>query len=233
MTHGMPGMRKGVVGDHGEEALRTGWAQGGPINVGQTAGVRMQARFGVLTEFTVTIDSNASANGIVAFTKAVVTWTVNGNPIVRTIDVGAGASISGLGESVMVVINDVTNLGAFPSAAGKSYNVTVSVATNPRPTTAVPPILTGIDASDVDESASTANIPVPAGANSVAVYGGISTGAATLRLRQMTADNSATLLSTIVTLGQFVPLVAGAGLVAVDNLSMATASVNILFGIDG
>jgi hypothetical protein len=54
-----------------------------------------------------------------------------------------------------------------------------------------------------------------------------------LQLLEETADGSVTVLETVVTPGQYVPLVMGAGRVIVTNIGGSTAAVSIVFAIDG
>jgi hypothetical protein len=54
-----------------------------------------------------------------------------------------------------------------------------------------------------------------------------------LRLTLLTADDSSTLLRTTVTIGEYVALVVGTGIAKGTNESGSTASVTIVFGVDG
>ena len=60
-----------------------------------------------------------------------------------------------------------------------------------------------------------------------------SSAALLLLLTEATADGAEIVLETLVTPGQFVPLVAGAGKVLVTNNGSAPANISIVFTIDG
>jgi hypothetical protein len=216
---------------HRKSDFRTGWAQGGHLQTGNVGkDVSCQAKFGRAVNFTAQIDVDSVGDKIVAFTQAIVQWTVAGNTIVRTIDVAAGVSISGLAESVHVRVRDITP-SSFPQ--NKEYDATILIAAEPRATTAVPPIFTGLLSTAVAANASV-TVPVPNGANGVTVYGVVWPGAPSFDLQEQTADGSTVLLDTIVTPGQFVPLLAGAGLIVVTNKAASLgSSISVVFTIDG
>jgi hypothetical protein len=213
---------------HAKSPMRTGRAQAGQLTTGRQQSVAAQATFGVASNFTVTVDVQADTT--VAFASAIVAWSIDGTTITRQFDVSAGATISGLAEAVQVRVSDSTPTG---HPQGIVYGVVIAIAAESRPTTAVPPVLTGLASVAVGAAASTVAIPVPAGANGVVVYGSTAAGAPTLQLAEQTADGSVTVLETSVAPGQFVPLVSGAGRVVVTNLGGATANVTVVFSIDG
>jgi hypothetical protein len=215
---------------HVQSPLRTGRSQGGTLTTGQNQQVSMQVELGVAEVVTVTVD-NTSLGGmpITAFATAQVEFTIDGTSIVRQFDVAAGASISGVAKAIRVSVKDST-----PSAhpQNKSYGVTMSVAVMPRPTTAVPPVLTGLAAATVANGGGQETVSVPPGANSVVVYA-YSSAALLLLLAEETADGVTVVLETLVTPGQFIPLVAGAGKIVLTNNGLASAQVTVTFGIDG
>lgn len=69
--------------------------------------------------------------------EAEVTWSVNGNQIVRRVAVDQGMTISGNAESVAVSVVDATDpLSLFPN---RDYQVTITIAPGTRPAGAMPP----------------------------------------------------------------------------------------------
>jgi hypothetical protein len=223
---------------HPKSPILTGRAQSGKLTTGDSnKPVSAQAQFGVSTYFTVTIDSNivTDPSGPVAFTKAVVEWTNDGITIVREIDVAAGASISGLAEAVAVRVYDYTatapTVEAHTYALGVDYGVSISITSRQRPTTAAPPVRTGLAATPVNQSAAQ-EVDVPLGANSVLVYGALAAAAASVLVTFLTADGATTLLKTVAG-DDPIPLIAGVGVVRVTNLSASQADITVVFGIDG
>jgi hypothetical protein len=146
---------------------RLGWGKSGTLTTGKEAQfTSLSASFEEPTTFTVQFDVQQGATA--GFAIATVIWTVNGVSFTRTIDVAAGSSISGLAESVRVIVNDATDVTVYPS--GVEYVVSVTIAGRPRPTTATPPVFTGLQATSLN-TGQTIPVQVPNGANSVAVYG--------------------------------------------------------------
>ena len=220
---------------HGKLGLRTGRAQGGKLTIGQGNDVTCQVEFGMASEVTVSVDSNAAETpGLVAFAQATVMFTVEGVTITRTFDVAAGASISGLAEAVRVMVKDTTP-SSFSASKGQQYGITISIALMPRPNTAVPPALTGLANGTVGALA-TVNVAVPLGANSVIVTGTGAAGVVSLQLAQQTADLSTTLMECDLTSvpSPAIALMSGCGNIAITNLAGgSSAQVTVQFGIDG
>lgn len=220
---------------HKKLGLRSGRAQAGLITIGQGNDVTCQVELGMASEVTVSIDSNAlETAGLVAFTQASVTFTIEGVSIIRTFDVAAGASISGLAEAVRVMVKDVTP-SVFSQSKGKKYGVTISIAMMPRPNSATPPTLTGVSNAAI-AGLSTLNISVPLGANSVIVTGTGAAGVPSLQLAQQTADMGVNLMLCDLTQVPSPPiaLMAGCGNIAITNLASGSgANVTVQFGIDG
>ena len=220
---------------HGKLGLRTGRAQAGKLTIGQGNDASCQVELGITSQVTVSISSDvAETPGLVAFTQATVMFTVEGVTITRTFDVAAGASISGLAEAVRVMVKDTTP-SSFASSQGQQYGITISIALMPRPSTAVPPTLTGLANGTVGALA-TVNVAVPLGANSVIVTGTGAAGVVSLQLAQQTADLSTTLMECDLTSVPSPPiaLMAGCGNIAITNLASSTgAQVTVQFGIDG
>jgi hypothetical protein len=217
---------------HKKLGMRTGRAQAGKLTTGQGGDVTCQVELGMASEVTVSIDNNAVENGTAAFATATVMFTVEGVTITRTFDVAAGASISGLAESIRVMVKDSTGL---PHALGVQYGITISIALMPRPNTAAPPTLTGASNQSIT-ALSSITVPVPLGADSVIINGTGAAGVVSLQLLQQTADGLATLMSTDITQVPTPPiaLMAGCGRIEVINpASSSSALVTVQFGIDG
>lgn len=221
---------EGTFGTHKQSEMRTGRAQGGSLTTGDTANsVSLQVELGIAQEVTVQIDNSAPGSNITAFALATVEFTIDGTTTVRQFEVAAGASISGVAKAIRVRVVDATPAS---HAQKVKYGVTMSVATMPRATTAVPPVLTGLASTTVGDGAASGNVEVPDGADGVIVFA-YSASALLLELTQATADGVTTVLQTTVTPGQVVPLIGGAGRVSVANNGSAAAQVSIVFTIDG
>jgi hypothetical protein len=218
---------------HLKSPLRTGRSQGGMLTTGDSRnGISMQVEFGVAEQVTVSFDNTATAGGVEALAQATIEFTIDGTSIVRTIDVAAGASISGVAQAVRVRVLDMTSTSLVVSTP-TSYGVTISVAVMPRPTTAVPPVLTGLTNKQLSQNG-TVTVQVPAGADSFVVYGQTASGQPTgIEVAQQTAQGTATIQQSVPTLGQFVPLLMGCGRLLITNLSATTATVSVIWGIDG
>lgn len=152
-----------------------GWSQSGKLVTGSPNNiVSLQADFTKIGAdvFTVQFALSAPVDG--AFRAiATVTWTVEGNQIVRQLDVSNGASISAPAQSVKVIVNDVTppEVGA-PS--GETYGVTISVTKGSRPYGAVPVTLKAVGPSGDTTvfslgSGATQNFAIPEGAGVTSV----------------------------------------------------------------
>ena len=217
---------------------RLGWGRGGTLVTGGAANISGGAEFEMPTVFTVQLDVVNPLTA--AFAIANIIWTLNGVTMVRKIDVAAGASISGMAESVRVIVTDETDIAIYPQ--GVPYSVSFNIADKPRATTAVPPIYTALSYETINATDSTDNIAVPSGANGIAIFGANSDGTTP----QLTLTQYGTLTGggeepltgnplfvTGVTLGQYVPLVAGAGYIVVENTGAKNATINVEFSIDG
>ena len=223
-----------LITPHQRRKILSGFGRQGQLQTGRSnVTVTAQADFGETTIFTVQLDINLTGTpvGTVAFCLAIVEWTINGITLTRTVDVALGVSISGLAESVRVRLIDSTPT-QYPIGIG--YTGTILIATNPRPTTAVPPVLTALYTTNIAGSASTPVLPVPSGGNSLVVLASTAAGVwPTLRVRFQTASG-VDLIRSVAPSGQtFLPLPTGTGQAIVDNLGVAAADISVLWGIDG
>lgn len=222
------------VTPHKRRKILTGFGRAGQLKTGQqNVTISAQADFGETTIFTVQLDVNlvGAPAGTVAFCLAIVEWTIYGVTLTRTVDVALGVSISGLAEAVKVRLIDTTP-SQYPS--GVPYVGTILIATNPRPTTAVPPVLTALYTVNILNGASTPIMLVPSGGNSLVVLASSATATwPALRVRFQTAS-SVDLVRTVAPSGQtFIPLPTGTGQAIIDNMSGAAADISALWGIDG
>lgn len=215
---------------------RTGWGRGGKLTTLNAARfISLSAEFEEPTMFTAQAecDQNVEA-GTSGFAFMTVEWTVNGITQSRTIDVCAGASISGLAESCRILAKDGTEAPFPPNV---DYGITINVAARTRPRTAAFPVFTAVRSTLVPAGGTLpAPVPIPEGANSVAIYSSTAAGPADIVLNQQALyppSEVVTLLSTSVTPGIFVPLLAGALTIGVSNAGATGANVTVVFGIDG
>jgi len=119
---------------------KDGWSSSGSlITEGAGQPVTLQAAFPIADVYTVQFAVSPPPSGVFR-AVATVTWTVEGNQIVRQIDIGNGISISAPSQAVRVMVNDQTTL-ALSGHAGESYGVTVAVTRGVRPASDRPPTL--------------------------------------------------------------------------------------------
>lgn len=211
---------------------RTGFAQNGRLTVGDGANpVKCQVEFGETSQFSVQIDLDQSTvpAGQTVMAQAVVSYGANGASVVRAFDVVSGGSISGVADNMVVSVVDQSPAPATPP--GK-YGVIISIGRSPRPTTAVPPIQSAF--SGPIAGGATHSVPIPNGANSVAVFGRASAGLTVQQIaRGLGPGGPIVVMDTDATIGQYLPLVRGAATVQISNTSGSSSPVTICFGIDG
>lgn len=230
----MPERDTNLITPHDKRKILSGFGRQGQLQTGRTnVTLTAQADFGETTIFTVQLDINLTGapTGSVAFALAVVEWTINGITLTRTVDVALGVSISGLAESVRVRMIDTTPQSF---TIGVSYTGTILIATNPRPTTAVPPILTALYTTSIPNGSFSAVLPVPAGGNSLVVLASTAAGIfPTLRVRLQTASGADLIRMAVPAGASFIPLPTGTGQAVVDNMGATAADISVLWGIDG
>lgn len=114
---------------------KTGWAQAGTLTQQDNAkSVQVQANFDEAANYTVEFGM-VIPPGTSAAAEALITWTVEGNPINRRVSVSNGLSVTGVGQGVKVVVKDVSTTG------NADYDVSLSVARGIRGDTERPPTL--------------------------------------------------------------------------------------------
>lgn len=210
---------------------RTGWAVSGSLLTGNTSNtVSLQANFGKASIFTVQVDVTTPDSGAVP--QVTISYTVNGVPVSRTIDVAAGASISGVAEAVRVLVTDNTPTPMM--TAGNTYPVTITIGTYPRPGGSYPTV-TGKYNTAVTSGGGQLTTRVPAGAQGVYVFAWPETGT-TIDLEITQATSVGPLFKALQTVGipdQPIPLVAGAKFVNVINNGSTNVDVTVIFSVDG
>lgn len=210
---------------------RTGWAVGGSLITGNSSNtVSLQAHFGKASIFTVQLDVTPPDSGSVP--QVTISYTVNGVPVDRTIDVAAGASISGVAEAVRVRIIDATPIPKM--TAGIAYPVTITIGTYPRPGGAYPTV-TGAYDTTIASGGNQETVRVPAGANGVYVFAWPASGT-TIDLEITQSNSVGPLFKALQTDGipqQPIPLVAGAKFVNVINNGATNIQATVIFSIDG
>lgn len=206
------------------------------LNSGRASdGLRCDTKFKKPRGFTVTC--NIDTPGV--FAQMTVEWRLDGAIIQRTVDVAAGASISGFGQSVTVTVNDNTTKGLYAAANSPvNYIVTVTISPGVRPGNGVPLVQTGLAQATINAGA-TKSVAVPTGANGVLVYSESGGVPAALYVDQQTpkpAVGGATTLSGMALNALQtapMPLAAGVSQILITNQGAGQAAVTVLFTIDG
>lgn len=101
------------MSDRSTFGTKTGWGQSGQLTTGnQTKRVTMQADFnrGVgAFDFTAQFNLTPSSTGnAIVNAEALVRWRVEGQEVTRRLTIGAGASLTGVGQAVRVEMYDAT-----------------------------------------------------------------------------------------------------------------------------
>jgi hypothetical protein len=164
-------------------ALRTsgsgGWSKSidlisGNVNQNST----MQVDFDEAAEYTVqfTVDNFidlAGGPGIIN-PRADITWTVEGNPIRRTVSIANGTSVSGIGQACKVKVYDEPLIGG--SGSPWAYTVGITLAPGLRPATQTQPQLNpdlgtpGTLSSILVAAGSSITLPIPQNVGATSIY---------------------------------------------------------------
>ncbi len=223
----------------------TGWAQGGQFQPGASnplsvMSVNRLPAGNYTIQFNV-IDPNSASNltpGDVVRARATISWKVNGNPVIRVVDIGEGVTVTGVAEAVDVQIQDVsfTSAGTPIIGRGLPYTITVTCAPGTRPAVQQPPTV-ALPQTNIAAGAQK-NFAVPPGAISVfvAVFPavlGASIGAYQVQVNQLALNSSLKIYDP--RQSDWVPLIPGATQVAVltDVALVIDTEVQVTFGIDG
>lgn len=191
----------------------------------------------------------ATDSGICLRAKATITWTVAGNSTTRIVSVSDGSSISGLGNSVNIQIEDASD--NVSGVENKTYTVSASVSSGSRPTLGgtQPPLYTpreelettGVNAPPYPvAAASNVDIPVPENSGANAVFIAIAaTDPATVftgndvSITQQGFSGPSLFRGNYDCCNKWIPIAPGALVVTVANNTADIIEVTPLFGIEG
>jgi hypothetical protein len=208
-----------------------GWSASGVIHTNATDTVSLQQVFPEAGNYTVQFAVNPPNSTTFLKPTAIIQWVVQGNTVTRQVDVGNGVSVTGVGESVKVVVQDVNG-----DPTHVAYGVSIVVAPGTRASTSLPPTLSGTNVTlGVGGSVS---LPVPpAGVTSVevAIAGVLTSSPTGVLVSQFNAATTVKEYDVLPdTTAGFVSLAPGAAEVSVANLDAAhSVNVTITWGIDG
>jgi hypothetical protein len=234
--------------------LIRGWSQGGELFTGAGVGgsrgkaVVMQADLPWEDSLTVQFNVSGPASGLIANTRAVISSSVQGNEIRRTITVVDGSSITVRGKTVRVTVRDHT-VAALSS--GVKYVVQVLATLGVRAAPAQPPVLaplvvgavaggpytSPILGSQLVVAGSSVFIQVPSDAGIVALQVQANGSGALIAL-----GNLQVLQNTVGAGSQaiyepreydWVPLFPNVNEIQLNNQSADDARMSLMFGIDG
>lgn len=156
-----------------------GWSKSvdlisGNIDMGGT----LQANFDEAGEYTVqfTVDNIVDLAGIpgIINPRADITWTVEGNPVRRTVSIANGTTVSGVGQACRVDVYDEPLIAGGGGAY--SYHVGVTLAPGSRAATRIQPQLNpdlgmvGSLGSILVAAGTSTTIPVPQDIGATSVY---------------------------------------------------------------
>jgi hypothetical protein len=153
------------LGNRGADKSK-GWSKSGSLTTMKTdKTVQTQAtEFGQAMQFTVQFSvtqiANPSATNVRQRAKALVTWSVAGNSVSRQITLYDGASISGVGEAVKVVVSDDSvRIGPATAFDNQPYDVAFQFAPGTRPSQQQPPFY--YESGTHPALVATVNVPIP------------------------------------------------------------------------
>lgn len=217
---------------------KQGWSQSGNLTTGDPNGkVSLQANFAPdAGYYTVQFGVSGTVTGNSYRPVALCTFTVEGNNVVREIDVSDGATISGPGQAIRVQVTDDTS-----ENPGQKYGVSIQVTPGTRPTTEQPPTLFG---GRLNQTLGETSEEIPQNVGIISVFvtaiyvdgtGAVQPGPAPLVVQLF--DGSSHLLSQFYAglQGAWVPVPAGASFIEFQNFGAAGGTVNVAWtwGIDG
>ena len=216
--------------DHGRLSKRTGWGFPGKLSVGAKQAVTAQAErfeYPAMRTVQVSLDTSGLALTTVFMGRLVVDFGLDVGTNQRSIDVAAGASISGLADKILARVVDES-----PVATNEVVGVMITCTDYPRPT-GVAPVRTGFFGAIA--ASITQNVPVPNGASGVIVLGSQFAG---LQITQYANVGGGLILTKTLSqsdaiIGQTQPLVQGCRFVGLTNTSGTSTSATMLFVIDG
>jgi hypothetical protein len=227
---------------------KDGWSVGRAMLSGdKSRTASLQADFrqkpGIYTaQFTIVPTDLTPPPPILAFyapmrAEATIDWAVEGNTVTRKISVTNGASISGPGQAVRIVVEDTTVV--VPGGIlGQKYFVGITLVPGLRAADGIPPILneSGVTFLPVTSSVLT-NVPQNVGIKSVLVTVGTPSGAPlpeqTIQVYQY-APGGQLLALYDPRAYEFYPLMPGCVAILIQNNSATEpVATSVSWGVDG
>lgn len=232
------------IGGNGSSSLaQRGWGTSGTLRTTDRANkVSMQAVFSDPGSYTVQFDMIDNSTVLQARAKALVLWSVGGVEVSRQINVHSGASISGVGQGVRVIVTDDSKI--FGGFDNYDYNVAITVSKGTRADIEQPPTLSVIalpetSTSNIILAATSVDIDLPpnVGAISVNVAVGSADGS-------VIADQQVQVLQRNDSAGQilsmqdprmwpWIPLLPAARQLRIINRTAVSIRYAVTLGIDG
>lgn len=214
---------------------KDGWSQSGKLTtLNPNNLVSLQANFPIADVYTVQFAVGPPSGGVFR-AIATISWTVEGNTIVRQVDVGNGVSISAPSQAVRVQVVDATDPAKI-AIGGQQYGVTISVTRGVRPFASLPPVLFGETVSIPAGSIAVVNVPHSAGVTSVEVTALDFSAPATNPIATIRQQNTGDIKSYAIGQGDngFVAVAPSVTHLTIQNLDLANPILTSLtWGIDG
>lgn len=147
-----------------------GWARFGTLFTGNsTQSLSMQRNMGSPAgNYTVSFSLKPQAGGVASNhpirCEATITFSTAGNDYTRRVVVGNGVSLTGVGDTVKVVVQDATSAnppGAPAPPNNAPYDVTIQVARGVRGTTGQPPTFTPNPPLVIVTAGNQVKVPIP------------------------------------------------------------------------
>ena len=179
---------------------------------------------------------------------AEIRWTIAGNDVVRTVSIGNGVSVAGVGQGATIKVYDATNVAGSLGFPGLQYDVTATISPGTRGSTVNPPTFvpsvfdqkTGQSSNQLIAPSGnfTYNVPQNVGATSVFITSITPPAATDLGCNVFQMDSAGnTLISwKTSTITDFAPLDPACVTIEVVNNDSSIghiARVGLFFGIDG
>lgn len=222
---------------------KKGWQQAGPLATNDTTKfVTLQANFedepgNYTVQFGIVKGPNPAGTTGGAFAcKADIYWSVEGQTVKRTVSVGNGVSVSGIGQGVKIRIYDASNAVFGPG--NYEYIVSAQVVKGTRPNVGKPPTIWTPVTTIAAGGGIAYQIPADAGVISANIeIGVVAPGVYPVSADVFIQGPTGVYLSQFdpnVVGPAFVPIPPGASQVFIQNNSAADSyRVQVNFGIDG
>ncbi len=214
--------------------VKTGWSVAGSLfTENSDITVSLQQVFTEVSTYTVQIAVRGETPGRAT---ALIAWNVDGNEILRRVDVCQGVSISGVAGAVRVVVSDATNTGDSP-APSTEYTVGITVAKGVRAGPSIPTLLAEEGTVAIAAGASaTWSVPLTSGITAFQVHLNAAPPVAPIygdvSFSQLTYG-AAGVLQGAVRPFQWIPLGNGTYTITIANDTTLPAAATIIYGIDG